>query len=182
MWEEQRGFILCSYKAGKDPVLAALSLPWQRCLGLSDGRTTQPPCVVSPLDLGRARCSANRVHCECAECQQSRALPPSIRASERVPCGNMGSSLIHAEVMMRMLIRARVRMCSPPLSTSFSEIPWRSHASIRSGHSDPLQCVRSRSNHEAAECVTDSGCSQWPPGAHAAEQTRAMISGFYWLL
>lgn len=56
---------------------------------------------------------------------------------------------------MRMLIRARVRRCSPPLSTSFSEIPWRSHASIRSGRSDPLQCMRSRSNHEAAECVTD---------------------------
>lgn len=28
----------------------------------------------------RARSSANRVHCVCAECQQSQALPPSIRA------------------------------------------------------------------------------------------------------
>lgn len=54
MWEEQWGFILCSYRAGKDPVLAALLLPWQRCLGLTAGRIAQPRCVVSPLDLGRA--------------------------------------------------------------------------------------------------------------------------------
>lgn len=77
------------------------------------------------------------------------------------PMGNTGSSLIHAEVMMRMLIRARVRRRSPPLSTSFSEIPWRSHVSIRSGPSDPLQCVRSRSRKVSplTICVTDSGCS-----------------------